>query len=97
MRKLICISASEATERISYQMPSFFLNGALVWFAAFERHIGFYPGASGVAAFENELAKYKHAKGSIQFPNDQPLPVGLIKRIVKFRVKENLKKKRKES
>jgi uncharacterized protein YdhG (YjbR/CyaY superfamily) len=93
LRALVLAVAPQAAEKISYRMPAFFLNGALVWFAAFERHIGFYPGASGVAAFEDELAKYKHAKGSIQFPHDKPLPVALIKRIVKFRAKENMQRK----
>lgn len=70
IRSIVRKTAPHATERISYRMPAFFLNGALVWFAAFEHHIGFYPGASGVAAFKDVLAKYKHAKGSIQFPHD---------------------------
>ena len=94
IQSIVRTLAPTATERISYRMPAFFLNGALIWFAAFEHHIGFYPGANGVAAFEDELVKYKHAKGSIQFSHDKPLPVALIKRIVKFRVKENLTKER---
>ncbi len=81
-----------AEEKISYQMPTFFLNGNLVHFAAWREHIGFYPGASGIAAFQKELANYKNAKGSVQFPFDQPIPFDLITQIVKFRVDENLKK-----
>jgi uncharacterized protein YdhG (YjbR/CyaY superfamily) len=73
-------------------MPTFFLNGNLVHFAAFKSHIGFYPVPSGIEAFQEELSAYKQGKGSVQFPLDQPIPYGLISRIVKFRVKENLAK-----
>ena len=90
IRKLVKQIAPAAEERISYRMPAFFLNGVLLWYAAYSKHIGFYPMGSGVAKFERELKTYKHAKGSIQFPIDEPLPLELIKRIVKFRVKENL-------
>jgi uncharacterized protein YdhG (YjbR/CyaY superfamily) len=93
LRRIIRQLAPEAMEKISYRMPAYFLNGYLVYFAAFARHVGFYPGASGVAAFESELAGYKHARGSIQFPLDQPLPIKLIERIVALRVKENRAKK----
>ena len=93
IRSTVRLLAPGAEERISYRMPAFFLNGAVVWFAAFEHHIGFYPGASGVAAFKAELAEYKHAKGSIQFPHEKPLPAALIKRIVKYRVRENMQRK----
>ncbi len=75
-------------------MPAFYLNGNLVYFAAFSRHIGFYPTSSGIANFKSELAKYKSSKGAVQFPMDEPLPVELIKRIVRFRVQENSKKKK---
>jgi uncharacterized protein YdhG (YjbR/CyaY superfamily) len=95
MRMLIRQLAPDAQEKISYQMPTFYLNGNLVHFAAFSKHIGFYPGSSGIARFEPELSGYKHARGSIQFPLDKPLPVDLIKKIVKFRVEENLKKGKK--
>lgn len=81
----------ETIEKISWGMPTFYLNGNLVHFAAFKKHIGFYPGASGVENFLDKLEKYKTSKGAIQFPLDKPLPVGLIKEIVKFRVKENVK------
>jgi len=81
-----------ASEVISYQMPAFKLNGMLVWYAAHTRHIGFYPGASGIAAFKDELSIYKGAKGSVQFPLDKPLPIDLITEIVKYRVNENMLK-----
>lgn len=90
LRKLIAELAPGATEKISYQMPTFYLNGNLVHFAAHSNHIGFYPTPSGIAEFKQQLSKYKHAKGSVQFPLDEPLPIDLIARIVRFRVKENL-------
>lgn len=93
MRQLIRRAAPGATEKISYQMPAFALNGILVYFAAYARHIGFYPTASGIAHFKAEISKYKSSKGAVQFPMDEPLPAALIQRIVKFRVEENLKKK----
>ncbi|RPJ08832.1 MAG: hypothetical protein EHM28_03210 [Spirochaetaceae bacterium] len=83
----------ETTEKISYQMPTFFLRGNLVHFAAFKNHIGFYPTPTGVSAFEKELEKYETSKGAIQFPFGKPLPAALIKRIVKYRASENLNKK----
>ena len=73
-------------------MPALKLNGILVWFAAHSKHIGFYPRVSGIEAFKKELSVYKGAKGSVQFPLDKPLPLGLIAKIVKFRVTENLQK-----
>lgn len=85
-------AAPQANEKISYGIPSFTLNGMLVWFAAFKNHIGFYPRTSAIAAFKKELSAYKWAKGSVQFPFDKPLPLPLISRIVRFRVKENLSK-----
>jgi uncharacterized protein YdhG (YjbR/CyaY superfamily) len=92
IRVTIKAAAPEAEEKISYQMPTFFLNGNLVHFAAFKRHIGFYPAPTGIEAFAQELSKYKGAKGSVQFPLDQPMPLDLITRIVKYRRAENLKK-----
>lgn len=89
LRKVIKESAPDATEKISYQMPAFFRDGVLVYFAAFPKHIGFYPTANGIAAFQEELAGYKMGKGSVQFPITKPLPYDLIRRIVKFRVEEN--------
>jgi uncharacterized protein YdhG (YjbR/CyaY superfamily) len=90
LRKLIRELAPDATEKISYRIPTFYLHGNLVHYAAYPKHIGFYPTSSGIAEFEEELANYKHAKGSVQFPLDRPLPMELIARIVKFRLQENL-------
>ena len=84
--------APQAEETISYMMPAYKYHGVLVYFAGYAHHIGFYPGASGVAHFKKEIAGYKYAKGSIQFPLDEPLPLKLITKIVTFRMKENLKK-----
>jgi uncharacterized protein YdhG (YjbR/CyaY superfamily) len=70
---------SETEERISYMMPAFFLNGNIVYFAGFSKHIGFYPGANGIKKFKKEFSKYKFAKSSVQFPIDEPLPINLIK------------------
>ncbi|MGZ6316749.1 MAG: iron chaperone [Anaerolineales bacterium] len=92
VRTTVRAAAPDAEEKISYQMPTFTLNGNLVYFAAFKNHIGLYPTPSGTEAFKRELAGYKAAKGSIQFPLDEPLPLKLITRIVKFRVAENRKK-----
>ncbi len=89
LRALIRTLAPEAIEKISYQMPTFYLFGNLVHFAAYERHIGFYPAPSGIVAFADELVPYKYAKGSLQFPLDQPLPLPLIRKIVAFRIHEN--------
>ena len=89
LRALIKASAPDATETISYAIPTFDLNGRhLVHFAAFKRHIGFYPTGGGVEAFEEELKPYKSGKGSVQFPLGQPMPADLIRRIVEFRVRE---------
>jgi uncharacterized protein YdhG (YjbR/CyaY superfamily) len=93
MRSAIRTAAPQAVERISYQMPASYLNGNLVYFAAFKNHIGFFPTSSGVAAFQKELANFATSKGTVHFPLDKPLPLDLIKRIVKFRVKENSSKK----
>jgi uncharacterized protein YdhG (YjbR/CyaY superfamily) len=92
MRAAIRAAAPEATEKISYQMPTFALKGNLVHFAAWKKHIGFYPTPSGTQAFEHELSIYESAKGSIKFPIEEPLPLELISKIVKFRVTENLRK-----
>ena len=83
-------AAPKAAEVISYQMPAFKLNGMLVYFAAFKNHIGFYALPSGHHTFKKELSIYKTGKGSVQFPLEEPLPLKLIVKIVKFRVKENL-------
>ena len=92
LRATIKAAAPDAEEKISYQMPTFFLNGNLVHFAAFKKHIGFYPTPSGIEAFKKELSVYDGAKGSVQFPIDEPMPLKLISRIVKFRAAENIKK-----
>ena len=80
-------------EEISYQMPTFKLNGNLVWFAAFKKHIGFYPKHSAIEAFRKELTDYEVSKGTIRFPLDKPIPFDLVRKIVKYRVKQNLEKK----
>jgi len=89
LRATIKKAAPGAEEKISYHLPAFNLNGILVYFAAQSRHIGFYPTSSGVAAFKKEITGYKTSKGAIQFPLDKSLPLELIARIVKFRVREN--------
>lgn len=93
VRATIKAAAPDAEERISYQMPTFALNGNLVYFAAWKDHIGFYPASSGVPeAFKDELSKYEGTVGTIKFPISQPLPMELISKIVQFRVTENLNK-----
>jgi len=92
IKKLIRKEAPGATEALKYGIPTFVLNGNLVHFAAYKNHIGFYPAPSGLSAFKKEIAKYKSSKGAVQFSLDEPLPLTLISKIVKFRVKENLAK-----
>ena len=92
VRMTVRKAAPGAEEGISYRIPVFRLKGDLVYFAAFKKHIGLYPRVSGIRKFKKELSAYKSAKGSVQFPLDQPIPYGLIGRIVKFRVKENLER-----
>jgi uncharacterized protein YdhG (YjbR/CyaY superfamily) len=88
VRRTIEKAAPDAQEAISYGIPTFVRNGKkLVWFGAFTSHIGFFPGAAAIAAFRKDLAGYKTAKGSVQFPFDEPLPLDLIARIVKFRTR----------
>ena len=87
MRSTIQKAAPKAEEAIKYAMPTYVLNGNLVHFAAFKNHIGFYPAPDGITSFKKELAIYKTSKGAIQFPLDKPLPLGLIKEIVRYRVK----------
>lgn len=90
MRALIGASAPDATETMSYAIPTFDLNGHhLVHFAAFKEHVGLYPTPSGLEAFKEELAPYRSGKGTARFPLGRPLPVDLIRRIVEFRVAEN--------
>ncbi len=92
MRTTIRKYAPRAEEKIGYQMPTFYLHGNLVHFSACKNHIGFYPGPSGLKAFPEEVAAYKNSKGAIQFPYNKPLPLNLIKKIVRFRVKENMER-----
>ena len=92
LRAVIRASAPDAVEKISYQMPTFYQNGNLIHFAAFKNHIGLYPTPNGIEAFADELSKYEGGKGSKRFPLNEPLPLDLISRIVKFRVAGNKKK-----
>lgn len=95
IRVTIRETAPQATEKISYQMPAFEFNGILVYFAAYQGHIGFYPTGSGIAAFQDKLGGYQTSKGTIQFPHDRPLPLDLVREIVLHRVGENAKKSKK--
>jgi uncharacterized protein YdhG (YjbR/CyaY superfamily) len=92
IRATIRQSAPDAEEKISYQMPTFTLKGNLVHFAAYKKHIGFYPTPTGIERFKEELSVYKSAKGSVQFPLDKAIPFDLIGKIVRFRVMENVEK-----
>lgn len=92
VRTTVKAAAPQAKEKISYQMPAFELYGNLVYFGAAKSHIGFYPTPSAIRAFKDDLSPYKGAAGSVQFPFDQPLPLELITKMVKFRVDENLAK-----
>ncbi|MES2278085.1 MAG: DUF1801 domain-containing protein [Bacteroidota bacterium] len=93
MQHTIITAAPGAVEVVSYSMPAYKFNGMmLAWFAGYERHIGFYPGSSAIAAFQQDIAGYKNAKGSVQFPLDKPLPVELITRMVQFKAAGNLQK-----
>jgi len=92
LRQTIKAAAPLALEVISYSMPAYKLNGMLLYFAAHKNHIGLYPMASGIEAFKDQLTKFETSKGTVQFPNDKPLPVSLIKKIVKYRYQENINK-----
>lgn len=89
LRAVIKKAAPDATERISYQMPTYTMNRNLVHFAAYKNHIGFYPAPSGIDTFKAQLSLYEGSKGTVRFPIDAPLPFGLIERIVRFRVRED--------
>jgi uncharacterized protein YdhG (YjbR/CyaY superfamily) len=90
MRKTIREEAPEAVETISYGIPTFDVNGKhLVHFAGFAHHIGFYPGARVAAEFEDAFSTYKSGKGSVQFPLDRPLPLDLVRRVVRFRLEQS--------
>lgn len=90
IRATIRKGAPDAEEAIKYRLPTFTLKGNLVHFGAFDTHVGFYPTASAREQFEDDLRGYEGGKGTVRFPLDKPMPLGLIGRIVAFRVKENL-------
>lgn len=92
VRATVAKAAPAAKEAIKYRLPTFVLNGNLIHFGAFQKHIGFYALPSGHAKFQRQLARYESGKGSVQFPLDKPIPYSLITQIVKFRVKENTQK-----
>jgi len=92
VRAAIREAAPQAEEVISYSMPGYKLNGMLVWFGGHTNHIGFYPHGATMENFQKELARYKQTKGSIRFPLDEPLPITLIKKMVKLRVAQHLQK-----
>jgi uncharacterized protein YdhG (YjbR/CyaY superfamily) len=91
-RSTVRNAAPQAEEKISYRMPAFFQNGILIYFAAFKEHIGVYPPVRGNAELDKALARYRGEKGNLQLPLDEPIPYGLITKIVKFKVKENAAK-----
>lgn len=92
IRKAIQDVAGEATETMKYRMPTYVLNENIVHFAGYEHHVGFYPTPSGIVQFAKELEKYPTSKGAVQFPHDKPIPITLVKKIVKFRLKEAAEK-----
>ena len=92
VRRTVATAAPDAQETISYRIPAFTLHGNLTYFAAFKKHIGLYPGTAAIKAFANDLADFRTAKGTVQFQFDEPLPLSLISRIVKFRVNESLRR-----
>ena len=92
LRSTIKAAAPEVVEKITYQMPTFDLNGShLVYFSAWKHHIGLYPTPAGDEAFQEEISQYKSAKSSLNFPIDKPLPLELIRKFVKFRVAESIR------
>jgi uncharacterized protein YdhG (YjbR/CyaY superfamily) len=94
IRNFIKAEVPEATEKISYGMPTFYLNGNLVHFAAFKDHYGFFPSPSGIDEFEKDIGQYRTGKGTLRFELDKPLPWKILKKVIQFRVNENLQKKR---
>ncbi len=92
LRQAIQQAAPQATELISYNMPAVKQNKVLVYYAAQKNHIGFYPTASPIQVFAKELKGYKTSKGAIQFPIEEPIPIDLVERIVKYRLKEDLER-----
>ncbi|MEI6821834.1 MAG: DUF1801 domain-containing protein [Bacteroidota bacterium] len=95
LRKVIKETAPEAQEAISYNMPGYKQNGMLLWFAAAKNHIGLYPTASPIIFFKEALKEYKTSKGAIQFPINKPIPLNLVREIIKFKVEENTSKLKK--
>ena len=95
VRSAIRKAAPDATETISYGIPAFKSRGSTVWFAGYKHHVGFYPGAAAITEFKEELSGYKGAKGSVQFPHAEPFPTQLVGQIVKFRMKQTRKTKKK--
>lgn len=93
IRETINSIVPEATEKISYGIPTIYLNGNLVHFAGYDNHIGFYPGANAIEYFSKDLINYKTSKGAIQFPLDKPIPFDLIKKITLYCVEINTNKK----
>lgn len=94
IRAVIQQTAPDAEEVISYEMPAYKLNGILVYFGGFTKHVSLFPGSGAIEVFKDELTEYKTSKGTIHLPLDKPIPVALIKKIVKFRIKENLAKQK---
>lgn len=92
LRTTIKKAAPDAEEAIKYQIPTFVLNGNLVHFGAYKKHIGFYPGSSGIEKFRKELSAYEGGKGTVRFPLGKPIPISLVSRIVRFRVRQNLER-----
>ena len=92
IRATIKKAAPEATEKISYGIPTFFLKGNLVHFAGYKTHFGFYPGSGAVNQFKQEFSAYEQSKGTVRFPVDKPVPLNLIRRVTEVRVRENLEK-----
>jgi uncharacterized protein YdhG (YjbR/CyaY superfamily) len=94
IRLTIRQAAPEAEEKISYKMPAFTLDGVVIYFAAFKKHIGIYPPVQGDKNLSKALARYRGEKGNLKLPLDEPIPYPLIRRVVKFRVKEHRKRRR---
>jgi len=92
LRDIIRKAAPDAEELISYGMPAYKYHGVLVYFAGYEKHVGFYPTPSVIKEFAAKIARYKYSKGAVQFPLDAPIPATLVTQMVKFRMKENLAK-----
>jgi uncharacterized protein YdhG (YjbR/CyaY superfamily) len=92
LRRVIRESAPGAEEAISFGIPTFKLNGNLVHFAAYKKHVGFYPTSSGIAAFKKELTPYKLGRGTVQFPIGRAIPFGIVRKIVRYRVREQARR-----